>query len=601
LFIETVLNPNMLLFLLFATLLPCHHALAPTPTLGVVVDASQPSGLRAVSLPRLPEAPLPLLAWAGFRDTIAHDGWSYLAVSTNASHPDALQATAAGFVEGALTHQRIWEYASNHLSQYSWSEKLEDFIHTNDEWMKSQMDDPAAGQGAWWHQVSLVLDQQAGLMSGYRAHAPADHALSTKVLRTLSLHSDFDTLCELKGGCGPVGVAAVPPTAPNRIPDHCSVLVKLIAGNNDTTTTNTTTNNSSFPWSELYVAHTTWSGFEDMTRIYKMYDFPFSVAGEGTGEGTDEGTDEKISVVPGRRLAFSSYPGNLFSTDDWYTASSGLAVTETTIDNHNVTLWSHVVPKGTVLTWIRTQVANRLSHDGPSWASNFAQYNSGTYNNEFHVVDYNVFQQSRRVGRLLPHVLTVVDQMPGHVESADVTASLADQGFWGSYNRPGLLPAYLRMNYTKVVEEYGDHYSHARCSRAVLFRMLHRNVTDEASLQRFMRFNRFNDPSLPENVTHQMCQDGPSASNAISERGDLTKASSQCATDVARQNEAGIDCKYTTAAMMEDRHRLRTAAQSGPTYDDQPVFEWSTSPFASVPHVGQPDRWEFPWVAVGWD
>lgn len=37
---------------------------------------------------------------------------------------------------------------------------------------------------------------------------------------------------------------------------------------------------------------------------------------------------------------------------------------------------------------------------------------------------------------------------------------------------------------------------------------------------------------------------------------------------------------------------------SSPTYDQQPVFVWSESPYASVPHMGQPDRWDFPWMTV---
>jgi len=68
-----------------------------------------------------------------------------------------------------------------------------------------------------------------------------------------------------------------------------------------------------------------------MTRIYKLYDLPYAASASG-------------DIVPGRRIATSSYPGNLFSTDDWYTLGSGLAVTETTIDNHNTDLWEGVKP-----------------------------------------------------------------------------------------------------------------------------------------------------------------------------------------------------------------------------------------------------------------
>ena len=190
--------------------------------------------------------------------------------------------------------------------------------------------------------------------------------------------------------------------------------------------------------------------------------------------------------------------------------------------------------------------------------------------------------------------------MPGHVEVADMTSTLETKGYWASYNRPGLLATYELANYTATVNAYGPHYSHKLCSRAQLFDMLHGSIVDEENLKKVMRFNRFNDPMYPRSITHQMCGNGPSASNAISERGDLTLKSSECGEDVAQQNEGGIDVKYTTAAMMEAANGLASMAQSGPTYDDQPVFAWSISPFANVPHVGQPDRWEFPYVFVDW-
>ena len=167
------------------------------------------------------------------------------------------------------------------------------------------------------------------------------------------MHSDMDTLCDLLGGCGPVlpglntGTAAArlapkpPPSAPNRIKGHCSVIVKLVsnatAGNTSGTSTGRVTGaagihpdppqregtkagmdspsqpsggvttagvGSASPWAELYTAHTTWSGFEDMTRIFKLYDLPFSTA---TSPSSAQAGSSARGTVPGRRVAFSSY------------------------------------------------------------------------------------------------------------------------------------------------------------------------------------------------------------------------------------------------------------------------------------------------------
>ena len=45
---------------------------------------------------------------------------------------------------------------------------------------------------------------------------------------------------------------------------------------------------------------------------------------------------------------------------------------------------------------------------------------------------------------------------------------------------------------------------------------------------------------------------------------------------------------------------LSCLAISGPTHDQQPVFQWSTSGFTPVP-LGHPDKWDFPVVTVKWN
>ncbi len=68
-----------------------------------------------------------------------------------------------------------------------------------------------------------------------------------------------------------------------------------------------------------------------MLRIFKMYDFSYSTSPGG-------------ARVPGQRMAFSSYPGALYSGDDFYLLSSGLQVMETTIGFDNDALNQVSVP-----------------------------------------------------------------------------------------------------------------------------------------------------------------------------------------------------------------------------------------------------------------
>ena len=45
---------------------------------------------------------------------------------------------------------------------------------------------------------------------------------------------------------------------------------------------------------------------------------------------------------------------------------------------------------------------------------------------------------------------------------------------------------------------------------------------------------------------------------------------------------------------------IGAAILSGPTCEDQPVFDWDAA-FPGVPHVGQPAVWNFPVLEVAFD
>ena len=73
---------------------------------------------------------------------------------------------------------------------------------------------------------------------------------------------------------------------------------------------------------------------------------------------------------------------------------------------------------------IRNIVANRLATDGDSWTDIFSKYNSGTYNNQWMVVDYNKFQPGKP---LSANTLWILEQIPGYIERRDMTHVLSSQ------------------------------------------------------------------------------------------------------------------------------------------------------------------------------
>lgn len=41
-------------------------------------------------------------------------------------------------------------------------------------------------------------------------------------------------------------------------------------------------------------------------------------------------------------------------------------------------------------------------------------------------------------------------------------------------------------------------------------------------------------------------------------------------------------------------------AVNGPTWDQVPPFQWSTSPYKDLMHMGHPDTWTFKPIKVSW-
>ena len=76
-------------------------------------------------------------------------------------------------------------------------------------------------------------------------------------------------------------------------------------------------------------------------------------------------------------------------------------------------------------------VANMLGTSGSSWSDAFSAYHSGTYNNQWLIVDLNVFEPGVEPSS---DVLWVTEEAPGLMHAQDQTASLVSAGYWASYN-----------------------------------------------------------------------------------------------------------------------------------------------------------------------
>jgi len=315
---------------------------------------------------------------------------------------------------------------------------------------------------------------------------------------------------------------------------HCSAMVKVPGD-----------------LSDLWSGHSSWFTYSSMNRIFKHYNFKLS-----------------NPLLASPKVSFSSYPGLLSSLDDFYIMSNGLVLLQTTISVFNHSLYNYVTPES-LLAWQRVRLANMAAQDGKGWGDIFTPFNSGTYNNQYMVVDYNKFDVGKSVN---PGTLWVIEQIPNLVASYDMT-DLLSRGYWASYNVPAFKEIYETSGYPDFVKKHGIEFSYQMAPRAKLFRRDQCNVTDFESFKNILRSNNYKtDPYA----------DGHPG-NAICSRFDLE----------SHAYPGGCyDTKVTSSKLVP---KMVSQAINGPTTQGGlPAFDWSS--FSGYFHEGQPQVFEFDFV-----
>ncbi|KAL5516233.1 hypothetical protein EMCRGX_G001516 [Ephydatia muelleri] len=473
-------------------------------------------------------------------------GWGVLNIAAGYAQPpiapDDQLMKAAGMLEGILTWRDIYSIYVNTMN-YNFNnasvevEKIQEFFQTQREWMEGMI---ASNDSTHWYYTNLIYAQFQGLVEGYTMAAPSNQQLDI---------SAFDFLC----GFGDI-LDIVNFISPSKRPNlenmtkedidklldsgHCSALIKALPG-----------------YEDVFMAHSTWFEYVSMNRIYKHYAFRLA----------DQNAATKV-------MSFSSYPGYLSSTDDFYIMDSKLVMLETTNSILNSSLYDSATPKA-LLAWHRVRLANWLATGGEQWAGYISEYNSGTYNNQYMVLDLKKITLKSNIA---DDALWVVEQIPGYVASGDQTPILRT-GYWASYNIPFYEYVYNVSGYPELVKKYGPEYSYQLAPRAKIFRRDEAKVVDMNSFEALMRSNDYmNDPYSQGNPKKAICS-----------RGDLSSTPSP---------DGCTDTKATNLTMALS---LSAYAQSGPTHETLAPFDWSSVPqFQNISRVGQPVVFNFNFVEM---
>mmetsp|Transcript_26334 Transcript_26334/g.73628 ORF Transcript_26334/g.73628 Transcript_26334/m.73628 type:complete len:590 (-) Transcript_26334:224-1993(-) len=476
-----------------------------------------------------------------FFDEVNETGWGRLFIKTSSTH--AAAAHAAGYLEGALTAKRFTQHLNNYKSYYKLEplpQEVRTFVEASDAWTREQITRSGSAD-TYWDNVGFIYAQLDGLLQGANDHLDPTERLSRMDLLLLNLQGDMEDVLQAARVTARPNFTSMSLLELNAWQRQRSHCSALVKLVPD--------------GSELFTGHNMWWSYYAMLRVFKRYEF---------------GTKPTV--------AMSSYPGILASTDDFYQVEN-LVVMEATLPDWNAALLEAVSPRP-LPCWIRAMTSSYLAKSGPDWMRTFSMHNSGTYNNMWMVVDYSKFTP----GRPLPEgVLTVGEQLPGYFYFEDQSRVLS-YGYWPSYNKAVYPETQRSVRQDVMAKERGPSFSHEFDVRAQIFRRDQGRVSSDEDMQRILRYNNFQKDPLARG----------SPNDQLAARGDLGNTSATAAFFGA------VDGKYTSFAHVRAQ---KVVVVSGPTHDDQPVFDWSrTSTLATmVSHVGQPDRFDFDWVVMGPD
>uniref|UniRef100_A0A674P7Q1 Phospholipase B-like n=1 Tax=Takifugu rubripes TaxID=31033 RepID=A0A674P7Q1_TAKRU len=480
-------------------------------------------------------------AYGYFNDTLSSTGWSVLEIRAGygtTPETDEVIFFLAGYLEGFLTAQQMMDHHTNMFPQLIHDSKTLDLVHRflvkQDSWAREQVKLNKSSDPLWRH-VGFIIAQMDGLQAGLADWAKTKGKqvpLSLFDIQFLNAVGDLlDLIPALASSSGHLLRYKRPGMG------HCSALIKMLPG-----------------FENLLFAHSSWYTYAATMRIYKHWDFRITEPHTATG-----------------KLSFSSYPGFLMSLDDFYLLGSGLMMTQTSNDVFNSTLFDTVTPNS-LFAWQRVRLAHSLARSGEEWAKTFSKYNSGTYNNQYMVLDRSKVQLGHNVD---DGALTVVEQIPGLVEFSDQTQALR-RGYWPSYNIPFHPNIYALSGYGEMWEKRGEDFSYDLCPRAKIFRRDQAGVKDLDSLKHIMRFNEYkSDPYSKGDPCKSIC----------------------CRGDLKPRKASPSGCYDTKVTDFFMAGKFRAEAINGPTTQNGlPPFAWDG--FGNISHEGLPKYYNFTFVQM---
>ena len=478
-------------------------------------------------------------AYALWDDAIEKTGWATMHISTNKNSSSENQMYCTGFIDAYLASERIYQmvemYRAENDATEAWPAGWEDWIQQNMDYIDGKIANPTDN---YWKVMKLIIAQFDGMVDALnQTRKDGQKPITRRDFWIFQSGGDFDDLATYLAG----GVE----TKPAELKQHCTGMFKFAKD-----------------YSDIYFSQNTWSDYRDLMAYLKSYNF-------------------SIPEFKAHTLSFSTRMGHINSDDDYWQADTGLFILETTMHTWNTSLYDVLTPKS-VLTWMRVYYATLVSDSGKEWTDNFIIENSGTYNNEYIVLDGKKFEAGKQPAAN-SGLLWMIEQYPGIYRAEDITDRFVEKTYWPSVNTPYFEDLYHLAGYPYKDLPVWTYYQQPRY---LVMDKHHTDIVDYASFQSFMRMDDYNNPSEPN---------FGEPSQGTESRYDLRPLNGTINGN--RSCFGGLDSKTSSITrLMKD---LSFDAINSPVYESStnfttlPPFNFDDWP--EVAHPGLPSKWEYTW------
>ena len=479
--------------------------------------------------------------WVEFNDDLNTSGWYILNLEGRPGLDGRQMGRCVGFLEGVLTHDRFLQSFYLFKDQIGVSRtnpedpkllRLRAFYTDHLRWMRQSIE--AYPDDLYWRQVSVVFNIFEGLHEGLNQFVspPLDELdvyLMVGMGDSLELQASWDWIPMY-----------------DEVLSRCTGMIQM--GEND---------------EDIYFAHDSWTDYRSLHAVIKNYNLP---------------CDEFISP----RVSLSTQLGLISSVDDWFINERGLLVLETTFTLQNRSLYTSYVTPKSVMNWLRTVLGMFTAENVTQYEDQFLRHNSGTYNNDYYVVDTKKLRYGKRAEKDLVHSIA---QLPGPFRwIEDLTEELYREGFILSFNVPKNKAASDFMQFERAYGVSSGFCNYTECCRYLIAKRESPRLRKWDMFQHFMRYGGY------KRDLFSLWQGKPNHGCVISSRGDTDD-------DVALQNtHGGINTKAVRAS--EALTRMHMHLINSPSYEQNPVLNWSNYPMSQFEHDGLPEIWNFDWIEL---